>query len=110
MNTVAPEVIPVSHASSVTFRSAVLHSKDPVLVDFYADWCRPCQMLAPVLDEFAKQRPGVKIVKVNVDEEPELAVRYQISSIPALIVFKNGKPVAQHLGMANRRTLDELVK
>jgi thioredoxin 1 len=87
----------------------VLQSDAPVLVDFYADWCRPCQALAPVLDEFARETPNAKIVKVNVDQNPELAAHYQIESIPRLLVFRGGRLTAQHAGMANKAALKRLL-
>lgn len=99
----------VEHADQSDFALKVLQSDVPVLVDFYADWCMPCRMLAPVLDELARETPGVRIVKVNVDENPVLAMRYRVSSIPYLVVFRNGKPVAQHLGLADTATLRALV-
>jgi thioredoxin len=99
----------VEHASEATFDKQVLRSKVPVLVDFYADWCRPCQMLAPTLDELAKENPNVKIVKVNVDDNPRLAARFGVSSIPNLKVFKNGKVAREHVGMADKRQLQSLL-
>ena len=81
------------------FESEVLRSDQPVLVDFYADWCGPCRMLAPVLEEIAREyEGGVKVGKVNVDEQMELAQKFGVSSIPLLVVFKDGQPVAKSLG------------
>ena len=81
-----------------------------MLVDFYADWCRPCQALAPVLEELARETRDAKIVKVNVDESPQLAAAYRISSIPSLIVFKDGKPTAVHQGLASKKQLKWLLR
>jgi thioredoxin len=96
----------VYHTSSQNFSRDVLSSPVPVLVDFYADWCGPCRMLAPTLDKLAVEFSGkARIVKVNVDKEPELATRYQISSIPALVFVADGKVVAQSAGAASEVAL-----
>ena len=73
------------------FQNEVINQKQTVLVDFWADWCGPCKMLAPVLKEFAEENPSIKVCKVNVDEQPELAEQYNVMSIPFLTVFKNGE-------------------
>jgi thioredoxin 1 len=79
------------------------------LVDFYADWCGPCRALSPTLDEIARETPGVRVVKVNIDRSPELAARYQVSSIPALRVFQQGKVTATHVGLATKERLQSLL-
>lgn len=99
----------VTHADEASFQREVLQSDVPVLVDFYADWCGPCRALAPILEEFAEESSGSKVVKVNVDDSPSLATRYGISSIPSLLVFKNGEVVAEHVGLANKAHLRRLV-
>ena len=82
-----------------TFDKVVLQSDIPVMVDFWAAWCGPCRMVAPVLDEIAKEHEGkIRIVKVNVDEEPALAAKYRITSIPAMKVFKGGEEVRELIG------------
>ena len=97
----------IKHANAENFDSLVLESKGTVLVDFWADWCDPCRMLAPVLDSVADE---IEIVKVNVDDLPQLAVAFQVVSIPTIIVFKDGKPVNKSIGVVDRETLLELAK
>ena len=88
----------VLHITKATFEEEVLNSDKPVLLDFWAPWCGPCRMIGPVLDEIAEEREDIKVCKVNVDEEPELANQYQVVSIPTLFVIKDGKIVNQSLG------------
>lgn len=93
------------------FESEVLRSDQPVQVDFYADWCGPCRMLAPVLEEIAREyEGGVKVGKVNVDEQMELAQKFGVSSIPLLVVFKDGQPVAKSLGYRPKEEIVNLLK
>ena len=80
------------------FQEEVLESDRPVLIDFWASWCGPCRMVSPIVDEIADERPDIKVCKVNVDEQPELAGEFQIMSIPALVVMENGKIVNQAVG------------
>ncbi|MGM0489006.1 MAG: thioredoxin, partial [Planctomycetota bacterium] len=82
----------VIHAAEKDFEEKVLDAEGRVLVDFYADWCGPCRMLAPVLEELARDAPEARIVKVDVDQNAKLAAQYRIQSIPAIIVFENGRP------------------
>ena len=88
----------VLHVTKETFENEVLKSDKPVLLDFFAVWCGPCKMIAPVLDEIAEEREDIKVCKINVDEEPELAAKYQVMSIPTLFVIKDGQVVNQSLG------------
>ena len=89
------------------FKKEVLDSKSPILVDFWATWCSPCQMMLPIIEDFAKSNPDIKVGKVNVDEQPELAGEYGIMSIPTLIAFKNGEIYRTRLGVTPK---DELKK
>ncbi len=84
--------------TSKNFADEVLASNKPVLIDFYADWCGPCRMVGPVIDEIADERTDIKVCKVNVDEESELAERFEVFSIPAILVIKDGKVVNQSVG------------
>ena len=81
------------------FEAEVIKSNVPVLVDFWASWCGPCRMLSPIVDEIAEERTDIKVGKVNVDEQEELAMRFGIMSIPTLIVFKNGEAVRKTMGV-----------
>ena len=89
------------------FKKEVLDSKSLILVDFWATWCGPCQMMLPIIEDFAKSNPDIKVGKVNVDEQPELAGEYGIMSIPTLIAFKNGEIYRTRLGVTPK---DELKK
>lgn len=99
----------VLHITKDTFEQEVLRSDKPVLLDFFATWCGPCKMIAPVLDEIAAEREDIKVCKVNVDEEPELAARYQVMSIPTLLVIKDGKTVNQSLGAKPKSKILEML-
>ncbi|MBE6558772.1 MAG: thioredoxin [Ruminococcaceae bacterium] len=88
----------VIHATNANFNEIVLGSDLPVLVDFFATWCGPCRMVAPLLEEIADEHPEYKIVKIDVDEEPDLASRFGVMSIPTLLVFKNGELVSTTVG------------
>ena len=87
----------VINITSANFESEVLHSDKPVLLDFWATWCGPCRMLSPIVDE-AEERSDIKVGKVNVDEQPELAGQFDVMSIPTLLVFENGKLVNRAVG------------
>ena len=80
------------------FRNEVLNSEMPVLLDFWASWCGPCRMVSPIVDEIAAERGDIKVGKVNVDEQPELAAQFGVMSIPTLVVMKGGKVVNQMVG------------
>ena len=92
------------------FEEEVLKSNLPVLVDFFATWCGPCKMLAPVISELAEKYEGkVKIGKVNVDDGNELAMRYQIMSIPTLVLFKEGKVVSTKIGLSSKSEIENMI-
>ena len=96
--------------STENFEKEVLKSEKPVLVDFYADWCGPCNAMAPVIEELAKELEGkVKVGKINVDENPDIAVEYNVMSIPTLIVFKNGKEEKRLVGVRDKEELLSLL-
>ena len=96
----------IKHVSDASFDQDVLKSSTPVLVDFWAEWCGPCRMVAPVVDEIAQQYDGqVKVVKVNTDESPSVASQYGIRSIPTLMVFKGGQRVDMVVGAVPKATL-----
>ena len=99
----------VIHVDNDSFEKEVLQSEIPVLVDFWAPWCGPCKMLGPVIDEIAENVENVKICKLNTDEADQIAIRYRVMSIPTLILFKSGQPVATSVGLKSKSEILQFI-
>lgn len=95
--------------SKENFASEVLNSNKPVLLDFYADWCGPCRMVGPIVSEIANERNDVKVGKINVDEQPELAAQFQVMSIPMIAVIKNGKLENRVVGYRSKEQIEAML-
>ena len=101
----------VKHFSNDTFQSEVLQGSGPILVDFWAPWCGPCKMLGPVIDGLADELSGKAVVgKVNIDDEPDLAAKYGVVTIPTIILFKDGQEVYRLVGVQSKLTLTQMVE
>lgn len=98
------------HLTKENFKEEVLESKVPVLVDFWASWCGPCQMVLPIIEELADEVKDAKICKVNVDEQMELAKEYRVMSIPTLIVFKDGQKVKSSMGAKSKEEILDMLQ
>lgn len=96
--------------TSENFKSEVLGSSQKVLIDFYADWCGPCKMMGPVVEEIAEEHSDVKVVKINVDNAEDIAIKYQIMSIPTLVVVKDGQEVNRSIGLISKEKIEELIE
>jgi thioredoxin 1 len=100
----------VGKVSDATFETEVLKASEPVVVDFWAEWCGPCRMIAPALEEIAGTMGNkVKVVKLNVDENPATASKYEIMSIPTLMIFKNGQMASRQIGAAPKQKLEQWI-
>lgn len=99
---VKEEKMSVLDVTSQNFEEEVLKSEKPVLVDFYADWCGPCKMLSPIVDEVANEKEDIKVCRINIDEEQDVAVEYGIMSIPTLVVIKNGEEAKRSVGVIGK--------
>ena len=95
--------------NQANYENEVLQSEKPVLLDFYADWCGPCRMVLPIVEEIAEENPHIKVCKVNVDEEQVLAAQFQVFSIPSLFVLKNGQIVNQSVGAKSKEEILEML-
>jgi thioredoxin 1 len=93
--------------TEATFETEVLGSEQPIIVDFWAEWCGPCHAVAPALDEIVAEHEGIRLAKVNIDEEPGLAQRFGIMSIPAIVLFEGGEPKAAALGAQPKKALEK---
>ncbi len=99
----------VLHITKETFENEVMKSEKPVLVDFFATWCGPCRMVGPVIEEIAEERQDIKVCKIDVDQQPELASRFGVVSIPTLVVLQNGQVVNQALGAMPKKDILSLL-
>lgn len=99
----------VAHITKDTFKQEVQDKKGLVLVDFYAEWCGPCKMTSPILDELSNEMKDMSFVKIDVDKDGELASQYNVSSIPSFFIFKDGKPVSQFIGAMGKEGFQEQI-
>ena len=104
------EKMSILEVTNENFEEEVLNSEKAVLVDFYADWCGPCKMMAPVVEKIASENADVKVRKINIDNEEELAIKYRVVSIPTFLVIKNGEEVNRIVGAVDKAELEEAIK
>ena len=103
-------IMSVLTITNENFEQEVIKSDKPVIVDFWAAWCGPCKMLSPVVDQLAEELEGVKVAKINIDEQMELAEKYNVSSIPCVVAFKNGEEAGRSVGLVPKQKLVDLLK
>ena len=99
----------IKELNSQNFESEVLNSKDKVVIDFYANWCGPCRMLRPILEDLSQEIVSCKFASINIDEEEELAEKYGIASIPCLVMFKDGKEINRSIGLKSKEDLKQIL-
>ena len=104
------EKVEILEVTSKNFEQEVLKSEKPVLIDFYATWCGPCKMLSPIVEEVAAENEDIKVVKIDIDKEQNIAVQYEIMSIPTLVVIKDGKEVNRSVGVIGKSDILQLLK
>ena len=95
----------VLRITSNNFEKEVIKTEEPVIIDFYADWCGPCKMMSPIIDSIAEEINNAKVGKINVDESQDLATRYNVMSIPTIIIFKDGKPYKKFVGVTSKENI-----
>lgn len=100
----------ITEITTANFQDEVVNSKGTVLIDFWATWCGPCRMLSPIVDDVAATHPELKVGKINIDEQPDLANQFNVMSIPTLIVFKDGQKVNESVGLVAKEKIEELIK
>jgi len=100
----------ITEVNQENFEEEVLKSEKKVLVDFYADWCGPCRMIRPIIEEVAENNVDVKITSVNIEDEEELAEKYSISSIPCLVIFENGEETKRNVGLISKNDIEKMLE
>jgi len=109
-NAIEENEIEVLKVTSENFNTEVLESDKTVLIDFYADWCSPCKILSPIVEEVAQENKNIKVVKVDIDESQDLAIKYEIMSIPTLVVIRNGQESNRIIGLVNKLQILNLIR